>query len=67
MLPRVPPMVSLATSGLPSLMVDGASSAVQVRPDTVQPLLASEAVLQVLVPPLAQDDDSRLSAPLLQL
>ena len=67
MLPRVPPTVSLATRVLPSLIVDGTSSAVQVVPDTVQPLLASEAVLQVLVPPVVQDDDSRLSAPLLQL
>jgi hypothetical protein len=67
MLPRVPPMVSLATSVLPSLIEDGASSAVQVLPDTVQPLLASEAVLQVLVPPLAQDDESKVSEPALQL
>ena len=67
MLPRVPPMVSLATSVLPSLIEDGASSAVQVRPDTVQPLLASDAVLQVLVPPLEQDEESSVSAPALQL
>jgi hypothetical protein len=67
MLPRVPPMLSLATSVLPSLIEAGTSSALQVTPDTVQPLLASEAVLQVLVPPLAQDDESRVSAPLLQL
>ena len=60
-------MVSLTTSVLPSLIEAGTSSAVQVAPDTLQPLLASEAVLQVLVPPLAHDDDSSVSAPLLQL
>jgi hypothetical protein len=66
--PMVVPTVSLTDNVVPSLIDAGAWSAVQVLPDTLQPLLVSDAVLQELVPPpLLQEADTSDSVPLLQL
>jgi hypothetical protein len=62
------PTVSLTDNVVPSLIDAGAWSAVQVLPDTVQPLLERDAVLQEeLVPPLLQEAETSDSVPLEQL
>jgi hypothetical protein len=65
--PMVPPTVSLTDNVVPSLIDAGAWSAVQELPETVQPLLVSDAVLQELVPPLVQEAETSDRLPLLQL
>jgi hypothetical protein len=66
--PMVVPTVSLTDNVVPSLIDAGAWSAVQVLPDTVQPLLERDAVLQEeLVPPLLQEAETSDSVPLEQL
>ena len=65
--PMVVPTVSLTDNVVPSLIDAGAWSAVQVLPDTLQPLLVSDAVLQELVPPLLQEAETSDSVPLVQL
>ena len=67
MLPMVAPIVSCTDSVVPSLIEAGAWSAVQLLPDTLQPLLVSEAVLQPLDPPGAQEAETSDKVPLLQL
>ena len=59
--------MSLTDNVVPSLIDAGAWSAVQVLPDTLQPLLVSDAVLQELVPPLLQEAETSDSVPLVQL
>lgn len=67
MSPTVGATVSLTDNVVPSLIDAGAWSAVQVLPDTLQPLLVSDAVLQELVPPLLQEAETSDSVPLVQL
>lgn len=59
--------MSLTDNVVPSLIDAGAWSAVQVLPDTLHPLLVSDAVLQELVPPLLQEAETSDSVPLVQL
>jgi hypothetical protein len=65
--PTVGATVSLTDKVVPSLIDAGAWSAVQVLPDTLQPLLASDDVLQLLaLPPLHDAEPTTDSEPPLQ-